>query len=157
MRPVIFIVGSTFLIIVLLVFGLPYLDQKEGQGKIEVNPLEYDAGTISMAAGLIKHIYEIRNNGDSDLKIEDIRTSCMCTTAILKTGDKESPKFGMHNNPKFWSQKIAPGEIGFLEVTFDPAFHGPQGTGPVIRAIYLSTSDPDNQKIEIRLLVNVIP
>ena len=85
MRPVIFIVGLTFLIIVLLVFGLPYLDQKEGQGKIEVNPLEYDAGTISIAAGLIKHIYEIKNNGDSDLTIEDIRTSLMCTTAILKT------------------------------------------------------------------------
>ena len=62
----------------------------------------------------------------------------------------------MPDKPTFWSQKIAPGEIGYLEVTFDPAFHGPGGTGSVIRAIYLSTDDPKNKTAEVKLLVNVI-
>lgn len=56
----------------------------------------------------------------------------------------------------FWSQKIAPGETGQLEVIFDPAFHGSQGTGQVVRAVYLSTNDPENKKAEVRLLANVI-
>lgn len=128
-----------------------------GTPKIEVSPKEYDAGTVSMAEGLIKHTYEIKNTGEGDLKIEDIRTSCMCTTAILKVGDKESPEFGMHTSSLFWSQKITPGETGFLEVTFDPAFHGPQGTGPAVRVVYLSTDDPQNEKTEVKLFANIVP
>lgn len=127
-----------------------------GVPKIEISPKEYDAGTISMAEGLLRHTFEIKNIGEGDLKIDRLWTSCMCTTAILKIGDKTSPKFGMHDNPAFWSEKIAPGETGLLEVTFDPAFHGPGGTGRAIRAVYLSTNDPKNQKAELRLIANVV-
>lgn len=79
----------------------------------------------------------------------------MCTTAKLKVGDKESPEFGMHDNSVFWSQKIAPGQVGYLDVAFDPAYHGPQGTGPVVRAIYFSTDDPQNKTSQVRLLADV--
>lgn len=144
-----------------LVLSLKYYfpEEKEisGTPKIEINPLEYDAGTVSMAEGLVKYTYEIQNKGDGDLKIDRIWTSCDCTAAILKVGDKISPKFGMHQNPAFWSQKIATGETGYLEVIFDPAFHGPGGTGLAVRAVYLSSNDPQNQKAEVRLSANVIP
>lgn len=141
-----------------LINSLSGSNQEGNQGtpKIEINPQEHDAGTVSMAEGLVKHTYEIKNTGDGDLKIDDILTSCMCTTAILKVGNKESPKFGMHNNPTFWSQKIVPGETGQLEVTFDPAFHGPQGTGQIVRAVYLETNDPQDKRVEIKLIANVI-
>lgn len=162
----IFVISLISLLAVLIVGGavfgiVNYLSKKEAGGnqgipKIEINPEKYDAGTVSMADGLVKHTYEIKNTGEGDLKIMDIKTSCMCTTARLKVGNKESPKFGMHNNPKFWSQKIAPGETGFLEVTFDPAFHGPQGTGKAVRAVYLSTNDPKNEKVEVRLIADVV-
>ncbi len=145
-----------------IVFGLVSYFSREkeethsGIPKIEIDVLEYDVGTVSMADGLVKHTYEIKNIGEGDLKINGIRTSCMCTTARLKVGDKESGEFGMHSNPAFWSQKIAPGETGYLKVVFDPAFHGPDGTGSIIRAVYLSTDDPDNKEVEVRLIVNVI-
>lgn len=159
MRLIIFVVGGTLLITAGLVFGLPYLSQEEGKGRIEIVPLEYDAGIVSMADGLVKHTYEIRNKGAGDLEIDRIWTNCGCTTAILKAGDKVSPKFGMPShgiNPIFWSQKIAPEETGFLEVFFDPAFHGPEGTGFAVRVVSLSTNDPQNKKAEVRLIANVV-
>lgn len=141
-----------------IIFGLLNYSSLESQGapKVEITQKEYDAGTISMADGVVKYTYEIKNVGDRDLKIDRIWTSCMCTTSILRVGDKESPKFGMHDNPVFWSQKIASGEVGFLEVTFNPAFHGPQGIGPVVRIVYLSTNDAQNKKVEVKLLANVV-
>lgn len=149
--PSIFIIGG-------VVYGILYFSPEKSGGtpKIEISPQEYDAGTVSMAEGLVEHTYEIKNNGDGDLKIDRIWTSCMCTTAQLKVGERESPEFSMHSSPIFWSQKIAPKENGFLKVTFDPAYHGPQGTGPVIRAVYLSSNDPQNKKVEARLIVNVV-
>lgn len=140
-----------------LTFSLKnYASENQGAAKLEISQQEYDAGTVSLARGLVKHTYEIKNAGDGDLEINKIWTSCMCTSAVLKVGEKTSPKFGMHDNPAFWSQNIGPGETGFLEVTFDPAFHGPEGAGPVTRAIYLSTNDSQNKQAEVRLLANVI-
>lgn len=155
MKLIIFVVGGTLLITTLLIFGLSNPSQ-EGQGKIEISPQKYDAGIVSMAEGLVKKTFEIKNIGEGDLKIDRIWTSCMCTTVRLKVGDKESPEFGMHTNSTFWSQKLASGETGFLEVTFDPAFHGPEGTGPAVRAIYISSNDPQNENLEVRLIANVI-
>ena len=141
-----------------------YFSNRDNQGngggrpKMEISPLEYDAGTVSMTEnGLLKHTYEIKNNGDGDLKIDRIWTSCMCTTAVLKAGDKTSSEFGMHSNPAFWSQKIEPEKTGYLEVTFDTAFHGPQGTGSALREVYISSNDSQNKKAKVRLLAKVIP
>lgn len=149
--PVILITGGA-------IFALVIYSPEESQGtpKIEVSPWEYDSGTVSMAEGLVKKTYEVQNKGNGDLKISRIWTSCHCTTAILKAGDKTSPEFGMSNNSAFWSQKIAPGETGYLEVIFDPTFHGSHGTGPVARVVYLSTNDPKNKEVELKLLANVI-
>lgn len=151
-----------FLPLILIVGGIIFISisssspENQGAPKIIISSREYDAGTVSMSDGLVKHTYEIKNIGDGDLKINKIWTSCMCTTARLKVGDKTSPEFGMHDKTMFWAEKIAPNQTGFLEITFDPAFHGPQGTGLVVRVVYLSTNDPENKKAEVRLLVNVV-
>ncbi len=151
--PALFIVGS----IAFLVVNYSPEESHPGISRIEINSQEYDAGTVSMAKGLIKYTSKIKNTGEGDLKIDRIWTSCHCTTAILKVGDKTSPEFGMNSSGAFWSQKIAPGQTGQLEVIFDPAFHGPQGIGSAVRIVYLSTNDPENKKEEIKLLANVVP
>lgn len=154
----IFIVAGTVLIATLLIFGLNGRDAS-GQGTMELSPKEYDAGTVSMAADTVKKTFEIKNVGQGDLKITAISTSCMCTTARLKVGDKISSEFGMTgmgDSPAFWSQKIAPGEKGYLEVTFDQAMHGEAGLGDIIRAIYISSDDPQQKRAEVRLIANVI-
>lgn len=142
------------IVVAVLVYS-PETDQ--GLARIEVAVNEHDVGTVSMKDGLVKHTFELKNTGQENLKISKIWTSCMCTTARLKVGQEVSDEFGMHSNPLFWSQEIAPGETGKLEVVFDPAFHGPKGTGSLVRAVYLSTNDPAHKKVEVKLLVNVIP
>lgn len=149
------------LIIILIAGGAVFAvfgyvkDKNFGRPEIEIAHLEYDAGVISMVDGLIKHTYEIKNIGKGDLKIEEIRTSCMCTTARLRIGSQLSREFGMHDNSFGWSETIAPGETGYLDVIFDPAFHGPSGIGQITRAIYILTNDPANKNIEFLLTANI--
>ena len=150
--PIVLLAGGV--IFSLLNYSPSKPEETQGTPKIEIVEKEYDAGTISMADKVVKHTFEIKNTGYGDLRIDSIWTSCHCTTAKLKVGDKTSLEFGMDRHST--SQKIAPGQTGFLEVTFDPAFHGPQGTGSVVRAVYLSTDDPQNKKVEVRLVANVI-
>jgi len=56
----------------------------------------YDFGTISMAAGKVKHDFVIRNTGDSGVKVRKLYTSCMCTQATL---DLNGQKFGPYGMP----------------------------------------------------------
>ena len=155
-KIIIAVIGGTLL----LTAGVILMDNKGGLepgGKIELSPKSVDLGTVSMADGNVQTVYEVKNIGETNLKIDNVWTSCMCTTAMLKVGDKASPEFGMHTNSSLWSEEILPGEKALLEVTFDPAFHGPEGTGQLTRAIYLSTSDPLNKKAEVRFNINVTP
>lgn len=148
---------------VLLVFGVVLAGYKyfssSGDGsnsKIEVLSKEYDAGSVPIEGGLVTHTFEIKNIGEGSVEINKIWTSCMCTTAKLRVGGDTSPEFGMHTNSLFWSKEIPPGETGYVDVVFDPAFHGPTGTGPITRAIYVSTNNPDNENIEFLLSANVV-
>ncbi len=146
-------------VIVILVVVLPGSSNRSAQevGAIEIIEAEYDAGTVSISSGLVEHTFEIKNTGVDNLEISRIWTSCMCTKASLKVGEKESEAFGMHSNPLFWSQEIAPGETGYLNVSFDPMFHGPTGTGNMVREAYLTTNDPNNKKARVKMTINVIP
>lgn len=152
--PVILVAGLVVLAFVFLGGGA---GDAVGAAKIDISPSEYDAGNMPIGGGLVKHTYEIQNTGEDNLKISRIWTSCMCTTAKLRVGDRESDEFGMHDNPLFWSEEIAPGETGYLDVSFDPAFHGPGGTGNVVREVYLTTNDPQNKKAKAKLFVTVTP
>ena len=155
--PLVLIVGgAAFGIVKISSRGDGGTPNQNGSPRMEISQEEYDAGKVSMAAGLVEKTFEIKNSGKGDLKIENIVTSCHCTTAVLKVGDKESPEFGMTNSNPFWSQRIAAGQTGYLEVIFDPAYHGSEGLGPVVRAVWFATNDSKNKKAEIRLLANVI-
>ena len=156
-----------FLVVILIIAGGIYAFSKFSPGgqpaekaEFKTDHLEYDMGTVSMASGLVRHTFEIENAGLSDLKINNIRTSCMCTTAFLKIGDYTSPEFGMPGhgtNPLGWSKSLNPGEKAQLEVVFDPTAHGPAGVGQVARIVYLQTNDRQSGQPEFKLFFNVIP
>ncbi|MDO8424585.1 MAG: DUF1573 domain-containing protein [bacterium] len=157
MKLIIAIVVGTVLIAGLVVF-LPSIKPSTG-GEIKVTPLEYELGDISMAKGLVVKSFEVENVGTGILKLDNIWTSCHCTSAIFKLNGKTSQIFGMPmgSGVSFWSESLSPGEKGDIEVTFDPAYHGPSGTGPVVRGVYISSNDPKNKRVEIKLAANVLP
>lgn len=157
-----FIYLAIFLTAGLIVFGVVSSGQngggKAGAPNIEANPAEYNAGVVSMKNGLVKYTYKIKNSGDGDLKINGIWTSCMCTTASLKVGDKKSPEFGMPGhqaNFVGWSEVMPPGAEGDLEVIFDPNAHGPEAVGEAIREIYISSNDSDSSQTKVRFIADV--
>lgn len=111
-RKILIITLSIILLISVIIFTLfsssddGSQETSQAAPKIKISPKEYDAGTVSMSGGLVKHTYEIKNIGDGDLKIDRIWTSCMCTTARLKVGSKTSSEFGMHSAPVLGLRKF---------------------------------------------------
>ena len=102
----------------------------------------HDFGAISMAKGKVSKSFSIKNTSAQPLTVNKIFTSCMCTVAsIVHEGHTEGP-FGMPGHGIIPSIDIAlaPGKTAEVEVTFDPAAHGPAGVGPIAREIYVDSS-----------------
>ena len=112
---------------------------------IEASPTFYDLGDVSINGGIVTKEYSIKNTTSAPIKLKKITTSCMCTTASVQIRGQETKFFGMEGhgdaNPPV-NIEVGPGEEGKVIVKFDPAAHGPQGTGPFNRVVYLNFSDP---------------
>lgn len=80
----------------------------------------------------------ITNNGGAPLIIEEVSTSCGCTTAEVTPS------------------AINPGESGVLHIEFDSGAHGPELTGELMRQIFLLTNDPNNPEVVITFSANVV-
>ena len=119
----------------------------------------FDFGTISMAAGKVSNSFAVRNDGTEPVAITKIATSCMCTVARLKTGERTLGPFGMqgHGTVPSVREEIAPEETVEIEVEFDPAAHGPSGTGRIRRVAYVETNSQTKPKLEFSFEANVTP
>lgn len=118
--------------------------------KAKVDQKNYDWGQINMKGGNISKTFTIKNIGTDTLKLTNIKTSCHCTKAQVKIGNISSPYFGM-NNVSSWTSEVPPRQEAQLEVVFDPAYHGPQGIGPITRLVSVETNDKSNSRIEFSL------
>src|SRR3989304_1646746 len=104
-------------------------------GKLTVEEKSYDFGTISIAAGQVRHSFKLSNASSESVVIEKLYTSCMCTKATLTYADEQSGPFGMPSHgaiPKI-NQEILSNTDAVVEVEFDPAAHGPAGVGKISR------------------------
>src|SRR3989344_9045071 len=119
---------------VLILVGLIWIARPDGQSKNAVSASSsgslvveeannYDFGTISMAAGKVKHQFKIKNTSSEAVSIEKMYTSCMCTTAELTVGVKRFGPYGMpgHGTIPRIDQIVNPNEEATVEVVFDPA------------------------------------
>lgn len=117
----------------------------------------FDFGKISMAAGKVSHIFQIRNSSSDPVLITKLYTSCMCTTAtLILEGERRGP-FGMpgHSIIPQINKTLAPGADANIEVMFDPAAHGPAGVGQVERVVYVETNFAST--LELRIKARVTP
>lgn len=117
---------------------------------VQINPETYELGDVDLNGGLVTKEYEVKNDTGQPMKLQKIVTSCMCTQAKVSVGERESRYFGMEHpgdrNPSI-NYEIPSGETAKVTVNFDPAAHGPQGTGPFDRVVTLTFSDPAGIKI----------
>lgn len=115
-----------------------------------LSPPLYDFGEISMAKGNVTTTMMLQNDGDAAVKIIDVRTSCMCTTATI-----DGIAFGMHQNPM--ADFTIPAKSSKpMAVTFDPNAHGPEATGPIARIIQIRTNSEKTPLVEGRISGNVV-
>ncbi|OIN90932.1 hypothetical protein AUJ42_02500 [Candidatus Collierbacteria bacterium CG1_02_44_10] len=158
-----FVIGIIAVTVIIL-FGAIFLAGKTGgtvsvpvdtQVSLTTSDTKYDWGDIDINGGMAIKDFEIKNNGSSVLKLYDVKTSCTCTTAQLKSASLTSPKFSMHDKGPFVFE-INPGKSASLIVEFDPLFHGPNGTGPISRTITMSSNDANNPTLSYILTANVV-
>ncbi|MBI4087923.1 DUF1573 domain-containing protein [Candidatus Kaiserbacteria bacterium] len=117
----------------------------------------YDFGTISMAAGKVKHQFKIKNTSNGAVTIGKMYTSCMCTTATFMKDGKQFGPVGMPGHdiiPKV-NESINPGEEAIVEVVFDPAAHGPAGVGRIQRTVTLENNA--GRPVELQFAATVTP
>lgn len=127
----------------------------DNQVRMEIAENTYDWGTIDIDGGIVSTSFTIENKGSTPLKLYDVKTSCMCTTAQLKNTEQRSKKFGMHEKSSSVFE-VKPRETAQLVVEFDPAFHGPSGIGPISRTVTMNTNSVDNPSLTFQLAGNVV-
>ncbi len=144
-----FIIGVALLTIAVII-GLAFFMSAKGSKEktlvttevqgVEASPVHYELGDVPIKGGVVTKEYELKNTSEKDLELIKIVTSCMCTSASVRVGDKETRFFAMEmggdKNPLI-SVKLKKGEVSKVTVRFDPAAHGPQGVGPFDRIVWL--------------------
>lgn len=123
--------------------------------KISIDPTFHDFGDVSQAAGEVTQSFTVRNTGKTSLEINNLLSSCGCTSATLVVDGKEGPRFGMHNNPKDWSATIDPGSAAVLKVYYDPNVH-PDFRGEATREITIFSNDPADFEKSIKIKLNQV-
>ena len=119
--------------------------------KIEVLEKNFDFGKITLS-DVAKHEFKIKNIGKNPLIITGIRTSCHCTTAMMKVdGQTDSPEFSMGKNS--WQEEIAPEQEAIIEAIYKPATMPIKGQ--VSRVITFTTNDPTNKEVQLEVVANV--
>jgi len=127
------------------------------QGRLEADRADYDFGTISMNGGNVTYEFALENKSGEPVTIEEVSTSCMCTTAFVSHQDHNLGPFGMggHNIQRKANVTVQPGERMTVKAVFDPAAHGPAGAGSVSRTIYLSTNSKEQPIVNLAFTANV--
>lgn len=159
-KIIILMVLSTIILLIGGVFFLtktttPEIRASQNAKAYVTDPTSFDWGTISMSKGNAVKSFTIKNTGTGTLKLYNIKTSCHCTKAYVTINKVDSPSFGM-DSLSSWTGEVPKGKEAKLTAVFDPAFHGPQGTGPVNRFVSIETNDPANSKLTFTLTGNVV-
>jgi len=122
-----------------LLFVLIYCSALFGQAQnigaaIMFDKTIHDFGDIKEANGSVGCNFEFTNNGTSELIIQDVLTSCGCTT------------------PEWTQPPVNPGEKGFVRAVFDPQ----KRPGAFHKSLTI-ISNVNAQHIDIIIQGNVIP
>ena len=95
---------------------------KKIASSISIEPKEHDFGMITKKGGSVKTTLALTNDGEEEVSIEEITTSCGCTSA------------------KVSNKVITPGNSVSLQINFDPNFHE-EPPGRFSRTVFLKTSE----------------
>jgi hypothetical protein len=148
--------GGLLLFLAVLVAGMVVQVRGDSPtGALEARVTFHDFGEIPLAGGLVETRFPLEVQGDT--LVTELVTSCMCTRARLVQGEQVSGWYSMTHGPAAPAARVRlDSDIpALLEITMDPAAHGPQGVGAVERGIILKTAS--GQELQFVLAANVTP
>jgi hypothetical protein len=122
----------------LLLTGLLLAACSAKESSIVMEATNLDLGHV-VNGEIISREVAVRNEGQGDLVIDSVTTSCSCTQATVTP------------------MTIAPGESGVLHIEFDSGAHGPALTGELIRQVFVTSNDPTQPEAKVELTVFVDP
>lgn len=99
---------------------------------LQVSESSYDFGQVE-EGGKLSHVFTLKNLGGGALHIDQVRTSCGCTAAVLKT------------------KEIAPRSEGQVAVTFDTNHR----SGDQHKTITVTSDDPIKPSVNLEIHANV--
>jgi hypothetical protein len=73
------------------------------QAKIQFAEVKHDFGNVKEANGPVSHVFTFKNTGTAPLVIQNVETSCGCTS------------------PEYTKEPVQPGKSGIVKATFDPS------------------------------------
>lgn len=98
-------------------------DESSNYPVLHFGQTQHDFGKVK-AGKIVDYTFNFDNEGNSTLKIKDIKTSCGCTAALVS------------------SELLEPGEQGTLKVELDTS----NRSGKMSRTITISSNDPKDPK-----------
>ncbi len=104
------------------------------QPKIVFDKAQHDFGKVNEGDGTVSYDFAFKNTGSAPLIIQDVKTTCGCTT------------------PEWTKQPIRPGNTGFIKVSYE-AKGRPGAIDKTITVYSNSTSSPTS----LRIIGEVIP
>lgn len=130
----------------------------ENHSVISIESDSFDFGEVSVAKGIVSTVIKIKNTGKSDLVINNIDSSCMCTTASINFNGISGPVFGMsmHGNPEDWSVSIPSGQEAELNIYYDPTVHPDIAGQHLVRIISIYSNDPINFEKKVRVDIDQV-
>jgi hypothetical protein len=131
-------------------------ERQQAESSLRSDQVSHDFGDIPIDGGVVETVFQVENDGE-ETRLVAVYTSCGCTSAVLEFGDGSTVgPFGMpgHGDPLEIGRTLAPGESFLVKLAFDPAAHGPQGLGNVMRVVSLHTRG--GATAELTITANVV-
>ena len=105
---------------------------KDSGPRIYFPEIEHNFGTVQPGEK-VTHSFKVKNQGDSNLEITEVRPSCGCTTAGS------------------WSRLIKPGESGDIPVQLDTS----RFKGELTKTISVTSNDPTHKLAVLKLVGSI--
>jgi len=144
------VMAITVVCILILVFAIPELTKPGVEPVFSIDRGTQDFGIIGVVT--VSTNFTITNDGDGDLILYNISTSCDCTTATLYYKGQPSPTFKQTGNPDY-KLRIPPSGTVRLQVNLDTSYFSQ--SGPIYRLVNFSTNDNAQSDVEITLTANI--
>lgn len=117
--------------------------QDADRPKAETDQTFFDLGEIKVS-DVKQQDFTLKNIGTKPLQILNINSSCNCTFGRIIYQDLTSDEYGMHDQSGYVTE-ILPEDTAIVRVIYKPALMPVYGL--VEREVYVTTNDPDRQKL----------